>query len=117
MVVLIMMSGLRSTKKIGKHNIMLLKNNCGIKEFIDKRLLKMKSTKGYWSMKEVCEEITETNGQEAGVSAKRYILENICNIYDEQNYISTVITDIRKMKLSVKIFEKDISSNNKKGNI
>ena len=44
MVVLIMMSGLRSTKKIGKHNIMLLKNNCGIKEFIDKRLLKMKLT-------------------------------------------------------------------------
>jgi hypothetical protein len=68
----------------------------------------MKIDKGYWSMDEVCMEMIEEYGHEAGALARTYILEEVCNIPDEQKYIEKNIQEARKQKLNIKLFDKDV---------
>ena len=68
----------------------------------------MKIDKGYWSMDEVCMEMIEEYGHEAGDLARTYILEEVCNIPDEQKYIENNIQESRKQKLNIKLFDKDV---------
>tara|TARA_R110000822_G_scaffold19200_1_gene62700 strand:- start:605 stop:871 length:267 start_codon:yes stop_codon:yes gene_type:complete len=79
-----------------------------MKLIIYARLTQMKKDKGYWSMKEVCTDIIEQFGHEAGEIARKYILEDVCNIPDEQKYINDSIKESRKQKLRIKLFDRSI---------
>lgn len=82
---------------------------------VQKKLDLMKQVKGYWSMHEVCMEMIEEYGHEAGASARKYILEEVCNIADEQKYIESNIQKARKQKLNIKLFDKDVEQVDSKG--
>ena len=77
-------------------------------KIVREKLDLMKINKGYWSMDEVCMEMIEEYGHEAGDLARTYILEEVCNISDEQKYIDKNIQEARKQKLNIKLFDKDV---------
>ena len=77
-------------------------------KIVRKKLDLMKINKGYWSMDEVCMEMIEEYGHEAGALARTYILKEVCKIPDEQKYIEKNIQEARKQKLNIKLFDKDV---------
>ena len=77
-------------------------------KIVQEKLDLMKINKGYWSMCEVCMEMIEEYGHEAGDLARTYILEEVCKIPDEQKYIEKNIQEARKQKLNIKLFDKDV---------
>jgi DNA topoisomerase IB len=77
-----------------------------IEHLVDNLMYNDKKSKGYWSLQEICMEVTDQFGSQAADTARTYIIKDVMRIDNEEEYINKSIKAARKTELTNNIFNK-----------
>ncbi|MEL0116844.1 MAG: hypothetical protein VW739_03925 [Pelagibacteraceae bacterium] len=80
-----------------------------IKNLVNQYMINDKANNKYWSLQEITMKISEEYGQDAGNTAREYIIKDIMNIENEEEYINFNLKEVKRKKILESIYDNNKS--------